>query len=116
LITYTLSSLQKLESDENNRAIEFTVTKSRDFERRLSYYLISVSSGKNVTNWSSGSLIPMANQKSKKWGNDSDWEDLVTRDEMFGHQFNKRPESFAPCYSQSLLLADFEENHTLLWF
>jgi hypothetical protein len=25
-------------------------------------------------------------------------------------------ESFAPCYSQSLLLADFKENHTLLSF
>jgi hypothetical protein len=24
-------------------------------------------------------------------------------------------ESFAPCYSQFLLLADFIENHTLLW-
>ncbi len=22
----------------------------------------------------------------------------------------------APCYSQSLLLADFKENHSLLWF
>ncbi len=24
--------------------------------------------------------------------------------------------SFAPYYSQSLLLADFKENHTLIWF
>jgi hypothetical protein len=29
---------------------------------------------------------------------------------------NKRVESFAPCNSQSLLLADFKENHSLLWF
>jgi hypothetical protein len=29
---------------------------------------------------------------------------------------NKRLESFALCYSQSLLLADFKENHTLLWY
>jgi hypothetical protein len=28
---------------------------------------------------------------------------------------NKRLESFAPCYSQFLLLADFKENHILLW-
>ncbi len=27
----------------------------------------------------------------------------------------KRLESFSPCYSQSILLADFKENHTLLW-
>jgi hypothetical protein len=35
-------------------------------------------------------------------------------------QFNKRLDSFAPCYSQSHLLADFKENHmvpgALLWF
>ncbi len=34
---------------------------------------------------------------------------------ILGHQFNKRLESFAPCYSQSLLQADFEEKLTLLW-
>ncbi len=38
------------------------------------------------------------------------------RDGIHGHQFNKRLESFAPCYSQFLLQADFKENHTLLWF
>jgi hypothetical protein len=32
------------------------------------------------------------------------------------HQFNRRLESFAPSYSQSLLLADFRENHTFVWF
>jgi hypothetical protein len=32
----------------------------------------------------------------------------ATRDGILGHQFNKRLESFAPCYSQSLLLADFK--------
>jgi hypothetical protein len=37
-------------------------------------------------------------------------------DGILGHQINKRLESFAPCYSQSLLLADCKENHTLLWF
>ncbi len=39
-----------------------------------------------------------------------------SRDRILEHQLNKRLESFAPCYSQSLLLADFKENHTLLWF
>jgi hypothetical protein len=34
------------------------------------------------------------------------------RDGILAHKFNKRLESFAPCYSQSLLLADFKENHT----
>ncbi len=33
---------------------------------------------------------------------------------ILGHQYNKRLKSFAPCYSQSLLLADFEENHSQL--
>jgi hypothetical protein len=28
----------------------------------------------------------------------------------------KRIESLAPCFSQSLLLAEFKGNHTLLWF
>jgi hypothetical protein len=42
--------------------------------------------------------------------------DVYPRDGILGPQFNKRLESFAPCYSQSLLLADFKENHTLLWF
>ncbi len=37
------------------------------------------------------------------------------RDGILEHQFNKRLESFAPCYSQSLLLVDFEENRTLCW-
>jgi hypothetical protein len=32
------------------------------------------------------------------------------------HEVDKRLKSFAPCYSQSLLLVDFTENHTLLWF
>jgi hypothetical protein len=31
------------------------------------------------------------------------------RDGILGHQFKKRQESFAPCYSQSLL-ADIKEN------
>jgi hypothetical protein len=29
---------------------------------------------------------------------------------------SQRLESFAPCYSQSLLVANFEENQTLPWF
>ena len=41
---------------------------------------------------------------------------LVYRDGILGHQFNKRLESFAAYYLQSLLLADFKENHTLFWF
>ncbi len=32
---------------------------------------------------------------------------LVTTVTIIGHQFNKRLESFVPCYSQSLLLEDF---------
>jgi hypothetical protein len=32
---------------------------------------------------------------------------LFARDGIFEHQFNKRLESFAPCYSQPFLLADF---------
>jgi hypothetical protein len=40
----------------------------------------------------------------------------MARDGIVGHEFNKRLMSFAPCYSQSLLLAVFKENHTLLWF
>jgi hypothetical protein len=43
-------------------------------------------------------------------------QEVETRDGILGHQFNKRLESFAPCYSQSLLLSDFKENHTILWF
>ncbi len=41
---------------------------------------------------------------------------LVYRDGILGYQFNKRLESFASYYSQSLLRADFKEKHTLLWF
>jgi len=45
------------------------------------------------------------------------------RDEIRGHQINKRLESFALFYSIifysilfcSILLMDFKENHTLLW-
>ncbi len=37
-------------------------------------------------------------------------------DGILEHLFNKRLESFAPCSSQSLLLADFIENHTPIWF
>jgi hypothetical protein len=40
---------------------------------------------------------------------------LGSRDGILGHKFNKR-ESFAPCYSKSLLMADFRENYSLLWF
>jgi hypothetical protein len=41
---------------------------------------------------------------------------VTTRPEMEFIHFNKRLESFAPRYSQSLLLADFKENPTLFWF
>ncbi len=37
----------------------------------------------------------------------------VVWNRILGYQFNKRLESFALSYSQSLLLADFKENHTL---
>jgi hypothetical protein len=37
----------------------------------------------------------------------------VSRDGILGHQFDKRLKSFAPCYSQSLLLADLNGNHSL---
>ncbi len=36
--------------------------------------------------------------------------------EFLDINLKKRLESFVPCYSQSLLLVDFKENHTLLWF
>jgi hypothetical protein len=36
------------------------------------------------------------------------------RDEILGHQFNKRLEYFAPCYSQSLLMAGFNAPYTSL--
>jgi hypothetical protein len=39
-----------------------------------------------------------------------------SRDGILGQHCDKRPKSFSLCYSQSLLLADFTENHTLLWF
>jgi hypothetical protein len=35
---------------------------------------------------------------------------VAARDGILGHQFHKRLESFAPCFSQLLLLADFKEN------
>ncbi len=41
---------------------------------------------------------------------------IKTRDGILGHYLDKILESFAPCHSQSLLLADFKDNQTLLWF
>jgi hypothetical protein len=42
---------------------------------------------------------------------------IAYRDGILEYQFDKRPESFALCYSQSRLLrADFKDNHTLLLF
>jgi hypothetical protein len=43
-------------------------------------------------------------------------EEFLSRDGILGHHFNKRLGSFAPCYSQSLQLADFKENHSLFLF
>jgi hypothetical protein len=40
------------------------------------------------------------------------WKYWASRDGILGHQFNKRLESFDPCYSQSLLLADFNFKKT----
>ncbi len=38
-------------------------------------------------------------------------------DWILRHQFDKGLDSFAPCYSQSILLIKFAENHTLLhWY
>jgi hypothetical protein len=40
-----------------------------------------------------------------------------TRDGILGHQFDKRLEAFAPCYSpvpSTGSLADFKENHTVI--
>jgi hypothetical protein len=36
------------------------------------------------------------------------------RDGILGHQINKRLESFAPCYSQSLILADVKKTYSTL--
>jgi hypothetical protein len=36
---------------------------------------------------------------------------IISRDVILGHQFDKNLKSFAPCYSYS-----FYHNHTLLWF
>ncbi len=41
---------------------------------------------------------------------------IILQDGILSHQFDKRLESFAPCFSQSLLLAVCKENHTLLWY
>jgi hypothetical protein len=35
--------------------------------------------------------------------------------EFLIYEVDKRLESFAPCFSESLLLADFTENYALLW-
>jgi hypothetical protein len=40
----------------------------------------------------------------------------VSRDEILGHQFDQQTRVFSLCCSQSLLLADFKENPSLLWF
>jgi hypothetical protein len=39
----------------------------------------------------------------------------MPQDGILGHQFNQRLESFAPCYSQSLLQEDFEETYPSLF-
>ena len=44
----------------------------------------------------------------------ADYFNSTSGDGILGNQFNTRLESFAPCYSQSLLLANFKENHILL--
>jgi hypothetical protein len=40
----------------------------------------------------------------------------ISGDGILGLQFDKRFESFDPCFSQPLVLVDFKENHYLLWF
>jgi hypothetical protein len=42
--------------------------------------------------------------------------DVLVFNGIFGHQFVKRLESFAPCYSQSFYWRIFKENQTILWF
>jgi hypothetical protein len=41
--------------------------------------------------------------------------EVFSRDGILGHQLNKRLESLGPCFSQSLLLADFKEKKTILF-
>jgi hypothetical protein len=38
-----------------------------------------------------------------------------SRDGILGHRFDSRLAPFVPCYSQSLLLGDMTENHTLVF-
>jgi hypothetical protein len=77
---------------------------------------------RSMFQWPSGT-VPFTNEEEKtakiykKLNKISNFHFLFyTLDEILGDQFNKRRESFAPCYSQSLLLADFKENHTIHWF
>jgi hypothetical protein len=65
-----------------------------------------------------GKTVGMPYQVSKSFFFDSPIEktkNKVTRDGILGHQFDKRLESFAPCYSQSFYWRIFKENQTILW-
>jgi hypothetical protein len=53
-------------------------------------------------------------QNLPTWGDARNKEKHANKDQNFtdgilGHQFNKRLDCFAPCYSQTLLLADLKE-------
>jgi hypothetical protein len=42
--------------------------------------------------------------------NVSSVQEKQSKKKILGHQFNNRFEAFAPCYSQSFLLADLKKN------
>jgi hypothetical protein len=51
-----------------------------------------------------------------KHGDSEQIHKVQSREGILGFKTNKRLESFAPRYSVFLLLADFKEYQTLLWF
>jgi hypothetical protein len=70
--------------------------------------LLTAEGGKAWVAWARSQIIqPRENLALYKSFN-TFW--LVPKDGILGHQFNKRLESFASCFSQSLLLADFKES------
>jgi len=59
----------------------------------------------------SGPLLHAVHSRSTGF----DRNQTLFRERILGHQFDRRLVSFAPCYSQSLLLANFTENQTIFW-
>ncbi len=84
-------------------------------------YLISfVSTGilQSGNSKAKGKTVGMPYQVCTSFFSDSlHWKNKkkVTRDGILGHHFDKRLESFAPCYSHSFYWWIFKENQTLLW-